>query len=147
VAAETIDQSIIVSNVPARLDRLPWSRWHWLVVIALGITWVLDGLEVTLAGAVGAVLKRPDTLALSDAQIGASATFYLIGAVTGALFFGYLTDRLGRKRLFTITLLLYLSATALTASPGTLLRTRFFVRLPAQASAVNIPPSTPPLMS
>jgi MFS family permease len=115
VAAETISQSIIVSDVPARLDRLPWSRWHWLVVIALGITWVLDGLEVTLAGAVGAVLKRSDTLALSDAQIGASATFYLIGAVTGALFFGYLTDRLGRKRLFTITLLLYLSATALTA--------------------------------
>src|SRR3954463_3527361 len=115
VATETISHSIIVSNVPARLDRLPWSRWHWLGVIALGITWVLDGLEVTLAGAVGAVLKRQDTLALTDAQIGASATFYLIGAVTGALFFGYLTDRLGRKRLFTITLLLYLSATALTA--------------------------------
>jgi MFS family permease len=115
VATETLSRSIIVSDVPARLDRLPWSRWHWLVVIALGITWVLDGLEVTLAGAVGAVLKRADTLALSDAQIGASATFYLIGAVTGALFFGYLTDRLGRKRLFTITLLLYLSATALTA--------------------------------
>lgn len=115
VATETLSRSIIISDVPARLDRLPWSRWHWLVVIALGITWVLDGLEVTLAGAVGAVLKRTDTLALSDAQIGASATFYLIGAVIGALFFGYLTDRLGRKRLFTITLLLYLSATALTA--------------------------------
>jgi MFS family permease len=115
VATETISRSIIESDVPARLDRLPWSRWHWLVVIALGITWVLDGLEVTLAGAIGAVLKRPDALALTDAQIGASATFYLIGAVAGALFFGYATDRLGRKRLFTITLLLYLSATALTA--------------------------------
>jgi MFS family permease len=115
VATEIISHSIIVSDVPARLDRLPWSRWHWLVVIALGITWVLDGLEVTLAGAIGAVLKRTDALALTDAQIGASATFYLIGAVTGALFFGYATDRLGRKRLFTITLLLYLSATALTA--------------------------------
>ncbi|MGH9637827.1 MAG: MFS transporter, partial [Candidatus Angelobacter sp.] len=115
MATETLSHSVIVSDVPARLDRLPWSRWHWLVVIALGITWVLDGLEVTLAGAVGAVLKRQDTLALTDTQIGASATFYLIGAVTGALFFGYLTDRLGRKRLFTITLLLYLSATALTA--------------------------------
>jgi MFS family permease len=106
---------IVESDIPARLDRLPWSRWHWLVVIALGITWVLDGLEVTLAGALGGVLKRPDTLGLSDAQVGASATAYLIGAVAGALLFGYATDRLGRKRLFTITLLLYLIATALTA--------------------------------
>jgi MFS family permease len=106
---------VIESEIPARLDRLPWSRFHWLVVIALGITWVLDGLEVTLAGALGAVLKRPDTLGLSDAQVGASATFYLLGAVIGALGFGYATDRLGRKKLFTITLLLYLTATALTA--------------------------------
>ena len=106
---------LVESDIPARLDRLPWSRFHWLVVIALGITWVLDGLEVTLAGALGAVLKRPDALGLSDAQVGASATFYLLGAVIGALGFGYATDRLGRKRLFTITLLLYLTATALTA--------------------------------
>jgi MFS family permease len=106
---------LIASDIPARLDRLPWSRWHWLVVVALGITWVLDGLEVTLAGAVGGVLERKDTLALSDAQVGASATFYLLGAVTGALLFGYATDRLGRKKLFTITLLLYLTSTALTA--------------------------------
>ena len=107
--------AVIESDIPARLDRLPWSRWHWLVVIALGITWVLDGLEVTLAGAVGGVLERADTLGLSDAQVGASATFYLLGAVIGALLFGYATDRLGRKKLFTITLLLYLTATALTA--------------------------------
>jgi len=107
--------ALIESDIPARLDRLPWSRFHWLVVIALGITWVLDGLEVTLAGALGAVLKRPDALGLSDAQVGASATFYLLGAVIGALGFGYATDRLGRKKLFTVTLLLYLSATALTA--------------------------------
>jgi MFS family permease len=107
--------TFIESDIPARLDRLPWSRFHWLVVIALGITWVLDGLEVTLAGALGAVLKRPDALGLSDAQVGASATCYLLGAVIGALGFGYATDRLGRKRLFTITLLLYLTATALTA--------------------------------
>ena len=106
---------MIESDIPARLDRLPWSRFHWLVVIALGITWVLDGLEVTLAGALGGVLTRPDTLGLSDAQVGASATFYLLGAVIGALGFGYATDRLGRKKLFTITLLLYLIATALTA--------------------------------
>ena len=107
--------ALIESGIPARLDRLPWSRFHWLVVIALGITWVLDGLEVTLAGALGAVLTRPDVLGLSDAQVGASATFYLLGAVIGALGFGYATDRLGRKKLFTVTLLLYLSATAMTA--------------------------------
>jgi MFS family permease len=106
---------VIESDIPARLDRLPWSSFHWLIVIALGITWVLDGLEVTLAGAIGGVLKRPDALGLSDAQVGASATCYLIGAVTGALVFGYATDRLGRKRLFTVTLLIYLVATALTA--------------------------------
>lgn len=82
---------------------------------ALGITWVLDGLEVTLAGTIGAVLKRSDALGLSDAQVGASATCYLLGAVVGALLFGYATDRLGRKRLFIITLGLYLTATALTA--------------------------------
>ena len=109
------DAAVIESNIPARLDRLPWSRWHWLVVIALGITWVLDGLEVTLAGALGGVLERRDTLGLTDAQVGASATFYLLGAVLGALAFGYATDRMGRKKLFTITLLLYLTATALTA--------------------------------
>ncbi len=99
--------------VPNRLDRLPWSRWHWLVVIGLGVTWILDGLEVTLAGAVGAVLKS--SLHMSDADVGASATFYLIGAVIGAIGFGYATDRMGRKKLFTITLLVYLSATACSA--------------------------------
>ncbi len=107
--------TVIESDIPARLDRLPWSNFHWLIVIALGITWILDGLEVTLAGALGGVLKRPDALGLTDSQVGASATCYLIGAVLGALLFGYLTDRLGRKRLFTVTLLLYLVATALTA--------------------------------
>src|SRR5215510_10356951 len=104
------DDPTFETDVPARLDRLPWSRWHWLVVTALGITWVLDGLEVTLAGAVGGVLRQPDTLALSDAQVGASATAYLLGAVIGAILFGYATDRLGRKRLFTITLVVYLVA-------------------------------------
>ncbi len=105
----------IESDVPQRLDRLPWSRWHWLIVSALGITWVLDGLEVTLAGTLGGVLKDPRTLGLTDAQVGLSASCYLAGAVLGALVFGYGTDRLGRKRLFYITLLVYLTATALTA--------------------------------
>jgi MFS family permease len=103
----------IQTHVPQRLDRLPWSRWHWLVVTGLGITWVLDGLEVTLAGAVGGVLKQ--SLHMSDAQVGASATFYLIGAVIGAIGFGYATDLLGRKKLFTVTLLVYLIATACSA--------------------------------
>ncbi len=105
----------IQSHVPARLDRLPWSRWHWLIVTALGATWILDGLEVTLAGSVGAILTRPETLGLTDAQVGASATFYLAGAVLGAILFGYGTDRLGRKKLFFITVAVYLAATALTA--------------------------------
>ena len=106
---------IISSDVPARLDRLPWSPWHWRIVIALGITWLLDGLETMLGGALVGILKDPRTLHLSDSQIGLSATLYLAGAVTGALIFGYATDRLGRKRLFFITLGLYLLATAATA--------------------------------
>lgn len=105
----------IQSYVPARLDRLPWSRYHWLLVFALGATWILDGLEVTLAGSVGAILTHRETLNLSDTQVGASATFYLIGAVLGAIVFGYATDRLGRKRLFFVTVAVYLSATAATA--------------------------------
>ena len=105
----------IESYVPARLDRLPWGRHHWLIVIALGATWILDGLEVTLAGSVGAILTHGATLHLSDAQVGATATFYLIGAVVGALVFGYATDRLGRKRLFFVTVAVYLVATAATA--------------------------------
>jgi MFS family permease len=105
----------IETNIPVRLDRLRWSRWHWLIVIALGATWILDGLEVTLAGALGGILTRRETLGLSDAQVGASATAYLSGAVLGALFFGYATDRLGRKKLFFVTVGVYLTATALTA--------------------------------
>src|SRR6266508_931300 len=105
----------IESYVPARLDRLPWSRWHWLIVISLGATWILDGLEVTLAGSLAGILTHREALGLSDAQVGASATFYLAGAVIGALLFGYGTDRLGRKRLFFITVAVYLVATGLTA--------------------------------
>ena len=115
VSQSPLNPAVVESDIPARLDRLPWSKFHWLIVIALGITWILDGLEVTLAGALGGVLRRPDTLGLTAAQVGASATCYLVGAVLGAVVFGYLTDRLGRKRLFTVTLLLYLTATALTA--------------------------------
>ncbi len=94
---------------------MPWSRWHWLIVFALGATWILDGLEVTLAGSLGGILTHRETLGLTDAQVGASATCYLIGAVIGALLFGYGTDRLGRKKLFFITVAVYLTATAFTA--------------------------------
>ena len=100
--------------MPARLDRLPWSSWHWLIVVSLGATWILDGLEVTLAGALGGVLTRHETLGMSDAQVGASATCYLAGAVLGALLFGYGTDRFGRKKLFFITVAVYLIGTALS---------------------------------
>ena len=105
----------IESYVPARLDRLPWSSWHWLIVVSLGAIWILDGLEVTLAGALGGILTRHETLGLTDTQVGASATCYLTGAVLGALLFGYGTDRFGRKKLFFITVAVYLIGTALSA--------------------------------
>jgi MFS family permease len=107
--------SMVETDIPARLDRLPWSRFHTLVIFALGVAWILDGLEVTLAGSLAGALQASPALRLSDAQIGASAGFYLAGAVGGAILFGWLTDRLGRKRLFTVTLGLYLAATAATA--------------------------------
>jgi MFS family permease len=109
------DPLIIETRVPARLDALAWGRFHWLVVMTLGITWVLDGLEVTLAGAVSAALRASPSLQFTETQIGAGASAYLAGAVLGALYFGWLTDRLGRKRLFFVTLAIYLIATAATA--------------------------------
>jgi MFS family permease len=107
--------AVVETDIPARLDRLPWGRFHTLVVVALGITWILDGLEVTLAGAVSGALKESPQLHFSNADVGFAASAYLAGAVTGAVFFGWLTDRLGRKRLFFITLAIYLVATAATA--------------------------------
>ena len=102
---------IFETDVPARLDRLPWARFHWLVLIALGIAWVLDGLEVTIVGSLSGALTESPVLHLSGQQVGLAASSYLVGAVVGALFFGWLTDRLGRKKLFTITVLVYLVAT------------------------------------
>src|SRR5205814_1878384 len=110
------DASIVIeTDVPARLDRLPWSRFHSLVIVALGITWILDGLEVTIAGSIVGALEESPVLHFTPQQIGLVATAYLAGAVVGALLFGYLTDRLGRRRLFFVTLALYLTATAATA--------------------------------
>src|SRR5271169_4190115 len=112
---EQVMSSPVDTNVPARLDRLPWSRFHTLVVAALGITWILDGLEVTLAGSVAGALKASPVLQFSNADVGVTASAYLGGAVLGALFFGWLTDRLGRRKLFFITLAVYLFATAATS--------------------------------
>ncbi len=106
---------LVESRVPARLDRLPWTAWHTRLVLALGASWVLDGLEVTLAGALAAVLTRADTLALTAGQAGASASAYLLGAVVGALVFGRACDVYGRRRLFFVTVALYLLATAASA--------------------------------
>jgi MFS family permease len=106
---------IIETDIPARLDRLPWSRFHVLVVAALGITWILDGLEVTLAGAVSGALKESPVLRFSNADVGIAGGAYLTGAVCGALFFGWLTDRLGWRLLFFLTLAVYMTATTATA--------------------------------
>ncbi len=105
----------ITTDIPARLDRLPWSRFHLLVVIALGITWVLDGLEVTIVGGMGGVLQDNATLHLTGTEIGSVGSAYIVGAVIGALGFGWLTDRIGRKRMFVITLAIYLVGVLLSA--------------------------------
>jgi MFS family permease len=106
----------IETQVPARLDRLPWSRFHWMVIIGLGTVWILDGLEVTIVGSIGDRLTEKGSGIVMDAsQIGTAAAFYVGGACLGALFFGQLTDRLGRKKLFLVTLGVYIIATIATA--------------------------------
>ena len=107
--------ALVETDIPSRLDRLPWGRFQTHVVVALGITWILDGLEVTLVGAVAGALKASPVLRLSNTDVGFASSAYLAGAVLGAMFFGWLTDRLGRKKLFFITLSVYLVATAATA--------------------------------
>ena len=105
----------IETDIPERMDRLPWSPWHTRIIVALGTSWLLDGLQVTLAGSLAGILENKNGLALTDPQVTAGATFYLTGAVLGAVLFGYLTDRLGRKRLFLITLATYSAATLASA--------------------------------
>jgi MFS family permease len=107
--------TVIETDIPARLDRLPWTRFHTLVVVALGITWVLDGLEVTIAGSIAGALQDSPVLRFTAAEVGLVSSAYLLGAISGAVLFGYLTDRFGRKRLFMVTLGIYLTATAATA--------------------------------
>ena len=107
---------IIETKIPARLDRLPWARWHWMVLIGLGTVWILDGLEVTIVGTISSRLtEKGSGISINEAQIGQAAALYVAGACVGALFFGWLADRLGRKKLFLITLALYLVATTATA--------------------------------
>ena len=111
-----VETGTIRTDVPARLDRLPWARWHWLVVIGLGTVWILDGLEVTIVGSMSDALKPESTgLGMSSSDIGLAGAIYVAGACIGALFFGQLTDRFGRKKLFLITLGVYTVGTVLTA--------------------------------
>ena len=116
----------ISTDIPARLDRLPWSRFHVLVLVALGVTWILDGIEVTIVGAIGPVLQNQQTLGLSSTQIGAAASAYVIGAVLGAVIFGWLTDRFGRRMVFYVTLIVYLLGVLLTAASWNLVSFALF---------------------
>lgn len=131
------------TNIPTRLDRLPWSSWHWRILLGLGTVWILDGLEVTIVGALGDRLTQPGSgLALTASEVGGAAAAYVAGAVLGALLFGYLTDRLGRKRMFLVTLMLYLAATVATAfstSAAFFFMCRFFTgaAIGGEYSAIN----------
>ena len=129
--------------IPRRLDRLPWSRWHWMIVIGLGVTWILDGFEVTLVGALASVLTKKDTLHLTTQQSSSLGTWYLLGAVGGALLFGYLTDRLGRKKLFMVTLGVYLVFTVLSGLAWNFWSLATFRILAGPASAGSTRRSTP----
>jgi MFS family permease len=124
------DLGTIETRIPSRLDRLPWSKFHWMIVIGLGTVWILDGLEVTIVGSIGQRLtEKGSGLVLDASQIGTAAAFYVAGACVGALFFGQLTDRFGRKKLFLLTLGVYIVATIATAfsfSPLYFFIARFF---------------------
>src|SRR6188472_4560646 len=114
----SVETGRITTDIPARLDRLPWVRWHWLIVIGLGTVWILDGLEVTIVGSMSDILMQPESkggLGMTAADIGDAGGWYVAGACVGALLFGQLTDRFGRKKLFMITLGVYTVATVATA--------------------------------
>jgi MFS family permease len=135
-------KSTIKTSIPARLDRLPWSSWHTRIIVALGTSWLLDGLEVTLVGSLSGILESANGLHLTDPQVTGAATTYLAGAVFGALLFGYLTDRLGRRKLFLVTLATYSIATVSTAFSFNLLSFslfRFFtgVGIGGEYAAIN----------
>src|SRR3954454_5012332 len=133
----------IETRIPARIDRLPWARFHWMVVLGLGTVWILDGLEVTIVGSVAARLtEKGSGIALTPGGVGTAAAIYVSGACLGALFFGQLTDRFGRKRLFILTLGVYIIATVATAfafAPWYLYLARFFTGagIGGEYSAIN----------
>jgi MFS family permease len=115
-AAGAVPDRTIETQIPARMDRLPWSRWHWMVIIGLGTVWILDGLAVTIVGAIGGRLTEEGAgLELTPAQVGAAGSAYIVGACLGALYFGRLADRIGRKKLFMLTLAIFLAGSVLTA--------------------------------
>ncbi|GAB3497276.1 MFS transporter [Nocardiopsis coralliicola] len=110
------------TDIPARLDRLPWSRWHWLILVGLGSVWILDGLEVTIVGAIGSRITEPGSgLGITEGQVGMAASVYVVGACLGSLYFGHLTEKYGRRKIFLVTLGVYLAATLLTAFSGSAL--------------------------
>jgi MFS family permease len=116
MATEAATLRTIETDIPARMDRLPWSRWHWMVVIGLGTVWILDGLSVTIVGAIGGRLTEDGSgLELTPAQVGSAGSAYIAGACLGALYFGRLADKIGRKRLFMLTLAIFLAGSVLTA--------------------------------
>jgi MFS family permease len=123
MASEALAEGkVIETRIPARLDRLPWTNWHWLVLLGLGTVWILDGLEVTIVGSIASRLtEKGSGITITESQIGTAAAVYVAGACVGALFFGWLADRMGRKKLFLITLTLYLVATVATAFTSTFL--------------------------
>ena len=143
--ASDIELRTIETKIPARMDRLPWSRWHWLVVIGLGTVWILDGLEVTIVGSIaGRLTEKGSGLSITESQIGSPPAIYVAGACLGALFFGYLTDRLGPEEA------VHDHAGASTSWPPSSRRSRrtscgssSAASSPAPASAASTPPSTP----
>jgi len=133
MSAPTAPPQAVRSLIPARLDRLPWTRFHWMVVVGLGVSWILDGLEIQLVANVGSVLTEPESgLGIAPAEVGLLASVYLVGQVVGALVFGRMTDRLGRRRLFILTLVIYLAGSGLGGlswNLGSLLVFRFIAGL------------------
>ena len=141
--ASDVETGRITTDIPARMDRLPWARWHWLVVIGLGTVWILDGIEVTIVGSMSDALKPASTgLGLSSSDIGLAGAVYVAGACLGALLFGQLTDRFGRKKLFLLTLGIYTIATVATAFAPTRSGTSPPGSSPAWASEASTPRST-----
>jgi MFS family permease len=139
----SVQTGVIETNIPGRLDRLPWSRFHWMVVFGLGTVWILDGLEVTIVGSIASRLtEKGSGISIGAGGIGTAAAVYVAGACVGALFFGQLTDRFGRKRLFLVTLGVYVAATVGTAfafAPWYFYLFRFFTGagIGGEYSAIN----------